>query len=61
MFVAGDLDSDAELIQNVATVMQAAKLGSCSSRPEGAEPVQLGAIRLRGRSLGPERPSPGPA
>lgn len=58
MHVAGDLESDAKLIQNVVVVMEAARLGACLSRPKGDPPIRLGSIELRGPSIRPEPREP---
>lgn len=58
MYVAGDLESDAELIENVVMVMEAARLGACRSRGEDEPPIRLGSIELRGPSVKLETEGP---
>ncbi len=58
MYVAGDLESDAELIENVLMVMEAARLGACRSRGEDEPPIRLGSIELRGPSIKTEETRP---
>ncbi len=58
MYVAGDLDSNAELIENVVMVMEAARLGACRSRGEEEPPIRLGSIELKGPSVKAEPADP---
>jgi hypothetical protein len=57
MFVAGTLQADEELIENVVSVMQGARLGSACAE-EDAE-IQIGApVTLEGRGPRPEPRGP---
>lgn len=58
MYVAGDLESNAELIENVVMVMEAARLGACRSRGENEPPIRLGSIELKGPSVRVEAEDP---
>lgn len=58
MYVAGDLESNAELIENVVMVMEAARLGACRSRGEEDPPIRLGSIELKGPSFRTEPEEP---
>lgn len=49
VFVAGDLESDAELIERIITVMEGARVGACRSRPAQDPPIRFGTIDLSGR------------
>ncbi|MDX1612592.1 MAG: hypothetical protein R3185_09485 [Candidatus Thermoplasmatota archaeon] len=55
MFVAGDIESNPKLIEQLYTVMEGARVGACLSRGKDAEPIRLGSIQLRGPGLPRER------
>lgn len=49
MFVAGTLESDQELIQNIATVMEGARIGERGADEEGSETEIRLQLSLTGR------------
>lgn len=54
MFVAGDLERDAEIIESLIAVLEAARVARCPSQNGDPRPVRFGTIEFLGRSSTPE-------
>lgn len=60
MFIAGDLERDAELIERILTILEGARVAACPSQHPDQLPLRLGEITFDGPSrmapTGPEAP-----